>query len=503
MVVRFLIHFDHDDDGAFALDLTPHTLSARWRLGLNNPDDPMAALTRAEIELHDPDGRYQPDSGLLTMGHMLRIQSDDSQTLRTHFMGQVVAISPYTGVRRLRLTLEGPERGLWQHPARIPSMVNARADSAIAAVLDSVPLRRAALSGRSLPDHTDTIINQCAIFPPESMPRQFEAGISRFAWLDQAGLSPQTSAADLLASFAACERGRFYVDREGRARFLNRHHLLSDTTVRAAFIDSAALEMAEGPALVNDLRVRFQPRRIGTANSLLWSASSSLRLDPGQIRLISAPYRDADGNPAGALSLIPLARGEHYRATARADGSGMDESLMVSARVAAAGSASALIELRSRAGYDLYVHDLTLRGTPILNEPPLEIEARDSLSISQHGERRLTLDLPALSDAEDAGRIAAYELLRRADPQLRAVALSTSGHRHPDEVLSLTLFDRIRIEDSLSGHRGEYFIVAEEHVVSQAGFRHELRWLLLPADDDRFLLIDHSSVNSPRVLMPY
>jgi hypothetical protein len=122
-----------------------------------------------------------------------------------------------------------------------------------------------------------------------------------------------------------------------------------------------------------------------------------------------------------------------------------------------------------------------------------------------YGLQRAVLNLPALSDIETAHAFAQYELSRRKHPQGTIRTLTTTPQDHPTHALSLTLFDRIHISETHSGHSAQdYFIIGEAHHVSSGGAHHRVTWTLEPADSQRFVIINNSTINdSTKVLTPY
>ena len=75
-----------------------------------------------------------------------------------------------------------------------------------------------------------------------------------------------------------------------------------------------------------------------------------------------------------------------------------------------------------------------------------------------------------------------------------------SGTSHLTQVLERTLFDRITIAETQTGHTADYFIIAEEHAVDLGGFRHTVSWLLEPAAASAFWIIGTSLLDQDTIL---
>ena len=128
----------------------------------------------------------------------------------------------------------------------------------------------------------------------------------------------------------------------------------------------------------------------------------------------------------------------------------------------------------------------------------MTLEADDQVSITFYGLQTLTLDVPTLTDVEEADEMARYEVARRKDPRGRGRRLVTNTVLSETQVLARTLFDRITVQESQTGHSGDYFIVAESHQVAQNG--HEVEWLLEPVDGDVYFIVGEHKPNGTHVL---
>jgi hypothetical protein len=122
-----------------------------------------------------------------------------------------------------------------------------------------------------------------------------------------------------------------------------------------------------------------------------------------------------------------------------------------------------------------------------------------------YGLKSAVWNLPALSNIEVAQAFATYEVTRRKHPSGTVRTLSAIARDHSTQVLGLTLFDRIRIAESQTGHSAQdYFIIGESHHVSKGGLQHQVIWTLEPADSTRFVIIDNSNIDSSsEVIVPY
>lgn len=502
MAISYVIAIDQNDDGDF-VDLneafTQDVLAMRWRLGMKQPFDSFSAPSWAQIVVRSDSRAYSPEVNPLLPGKRLRIQSDDG-TLRTHFTGFISHIEPQPGDlggKTAVIHAQGPERWFDESRVRLNPQSNVTADQVIDQILDQTTLRRPVLDGYMIVGVSGyNLVGTHRLFG-EAIARSLEAGKSIFAYAgDTWGSGIEAGAA--LREVASSERGRLWINRDGEVVFYNRHHTLVDTVSDASFSDSMdALEYAYGADIVNRVRVRILPRSIGAPGTILWQLASPQILAPDAIHRLVAHYRDENANPLGAVSVDVPQPVEDYTVLSS---SGADLTGMVEVQLIEAGASAALLEIQNRSGKTARLMSLTLSGTPLHRGDEITLEQQDAFSITFYGPKTLSLNLPALTSIDEADQIARYELARRKDPRGTVHSLSLSTWNHAAQVLSRTLFDRITITETQTGHSAPYFIIAEEHDVDLGGARHHVRWLVEPADSETFFIVGLHTLGSDRVL---
>lgn len=497
MSMIYTVQLDRSDDGAWndaGEDVTPQVLALAWRIGMAAPGDAVAAPGWARITLRSTG---QP---LPTPGTGLRLLADAGDGPQLLFIGQVARIEPAPGEYGPRTLMIHAECGLaaLQHGSiGMAAAQSLRTDELIRRALDAARLRYPALEGLLLLDDAAQI------------------GVGRLAgaaWtgtLDEGRstcrpggkLDERRSPAAWIAAAVERERGRFFTTRTGAVRFLQRQALLKESAPLASFSDDmAGLALAYGADFANRVELRVQPGIVGEANALLWQMAQPLRLEPGQTLHLRAFYRDQAGRRVGALALDALRPGMDWQASDSAAGSGADRTALVEIRVEEAGSDGALLALRSlERSRALYLTRLELRGTPLLPGDPALLALEDGLSQTRHGLRVMQLAPALLDDLGEAEQIARYELARRSQPRSVAHWIEIDLRQHP-AALGRTLYERIALHETQSGHSGQYWIISEEHAVLAGGARHWLRWLLEPCDDARFIELDAAPLDGLRAL---
>lgn len=119
-------------------------------------------------------------------------------------------------------------------------------------------------------------------------------------WVRQGGYSDQEKDTfDVyrgIRDITAAERGKFYFDRDGKAVFWNRHHILDKDTIDASF-DDAMTDMkytfASLDQTKNEIIVTCHPRSVTPGPTTLWELKDAvIRVAPGARREVYVKYKD-------------------------------------------------------------------------------------------------------------------------------------------------------------------------------------------------------------------
>lgn len=504
MTIRYSIVIDGDHDGRAENEIRGQVIEMRWRLGMRQAYDSLAEKSWARVTVDNRTGAFSPERNRLTPGTRLRIQSLHDGSARTHFSGVLSHIEPEAGdwSRKLAIIhLHDMQVWLESSPARLPPQVDVTADQVIEALLAGAAIVPAAIAGYCLINIAGyNNIDAVRIFAPLRPPQRLERGKTRFAYVGD-WWRETTSIRAAIGDIVASERGRFYVDRAGKAVFLNRHKTLVHDSIAAEFDDNmSGMDYSYGDQRLNQLTLLMRPREIGVEDSLLWQLPSALRIAPRSEIDVTLRLRDDRDQPVGLLRVDRLIS----RFFLSADGSGDEITRNVAAEVLRAEASSAVVRVRNRRRQAVYLTLLRLHGQALYRRDPLGIVLDDGEGMYRYGIKRLTLDLPALSDIATAQAFAAYEVARRKHPRGTIHSLQINAREQP-AALKLSLFDRIRISERQTGHtEKDYFIIGEEHRVNAGGKSHEVSWTLEPADSTRFVIVNQSAINnSAEVLTPY
>ncbi len=505
MSIQYSIAIDRNQDGNFADEISGQVLEMRWRLGMQKAYDSMAEKSWARITLRNPGGALSPERNPLTAGTSVRIQSTDGGQKRTHFTGAISRVEPDTGAwsrKSAVIHLQDIQAWLESSPARLPPQVDVTADQVIRALLAQATIRPAVIAGFCLIDVAGfNLVDSARIFPPQRPPQTLESGKTRFAYVGD-WWRDSTSIRAAIGDIVASERGRFYVNRDGELAFLNRHYTLVQDALSAQFDDNmSGMAYSYGDQRLNRLSLLMRPREIGARDTLLWQLQGTMRIEPRSEFEMTLRLVDERGEPIGLLAVDRLV--SHFQETPDAGADMITTD--VSAQIAQAGATSAVVYIRNHRRSPVYLTLLRLHGQPLYRRDPLEIVEEDGEGIYRYGLKQQSMELPALSDIATAQAFAAYEVARRKHPRGTVNSLRVNAREHPAAALSASLFDRIRISETQTGHQArDYFIIGEEHHVSAGGRNHEVTWTLEPADSTRFVIVDDSLIgDSDEVLAPY
>lgn len=510
MAATYTIAIDRDDDGDFVdsgEDITSDVIVARWRLGMHGPQDSVAEPGTAHITIRNQSRTYSPECNALLPGQVLRIQSDDGTTVRTHFTGHISHVEPLPGEQGERTAVihaVDASAQLGQYRVRLPPQTSVRADEVIDQILDLVPLRRTKLKGYWLlgrVDHGELGTN--TRLPIATIARSLQTGQTVFAYVGDTW-GDGVTAIEAIRQVVEAERGQFFIDRDGQAVFYDRHTLLGDTTSAATFDDDmAAMTYGYGAEVVSRVQVRLIPRSEGVAGTALWQLESAQRLpdsaaDVGQI---VARFRDDNDRPIGALAVIDPVPGLDYLANTAEDGSGLDVTADVDVVLRGADFSAATLEIRNISGRVAFLQaGAQVRGTPLYTGDPLLIEQTSHASLNLYRPQALLFDLPALDSVAQAESLARFELARRKTPRGQVRSLTLTNQTHEAQILARTLFDRITVQETQTDHAADYDIVAEAHEVDLGGHRHRVTWTLMNAEASTFWVLGRDKLNQTTIL---
>lgn len=285
------------------------------------------------------------------------------------------------------------------------------------------------------------------------------------------------SALDALASVVASERGFVYWSRNNLIEFRNRTWRYDSddevSTLSATFDnDYDFMEYDYGLDLINDVAVKFYPRKLNGSTTTIWELDESIVLAPSGSETIIARYRSDKDNrfKVGATNV--------------AIGVNTVTATINKTLTPYANSCKILLEnpnaLNSRTQTAL-----SLTGNEIRDFNPITVQAEDATSIAAYGRKTMQLDLKLVATRADAKQIRDLELARHKDPRghVRSITITNRNADRDELIVDLEVGMKIRVIEDQTQHDGTYIIMGEEHKTKKAHAYHEVTYFLEPAVD--------------------
>ncbi len=492
MTTRWTIAIDWNRDGAYT-DETSRVLSAKWTLGFQQAFLNVANEATLNLTMRNADKRFSPEdtagplSGKLAPLRPVKIESNDGTTTRRHFSGWVQSIHPAAnrnGERTAAILATGAMRFLKTAESKIQLQENQRSDQIIAALVNEVIFPTALSDSWVLGDEAYGKLSQSTYLTKIIADSDYEAGALSFNmagdnWARQGGYPDQDKDTfDVyrgIRDITAAERGKFFFDREGKAVFWNRHHILDKDRLDASFHDDmTAMQYAYASPeqTKNEIIVTCHPRDIDDEPTTLWELKNAvIRVAPGETREVYVKYTDEKNQRIGgkevAVADVEFAKGSCI-ATVEAKANGAN-----------------LVFKNESDAIEAIVEKCLVKGRKIVDEGQMDARAIDQPSVSYFGRRTMHINLPSIDDLDQAQHIADFERNRSKTPFGLAKSLTLQSHaedggaRHADQ-LGLTIGSLIRLQETQTGHDGRYFVIGEAHELSPGGKHWTSSWYLEP-----------------------
>jgi hypothetical protein len=517
---------DWDRDGDFSEtneDITSYVQQMTFNCGFRQAFQDTADEMRATFTLWNDDQRFSPEfSGgplygidwLLRPVKVLAVLPvvDNSGNPVVDGMGNPVVvervmwrgwtdpIQPAWNVRGTKIAIlsaTGPRRFLTGTKVFIPVQENKRSDEIIRVVLDKVKVPPAVANGPwalGVPGYSE--IGITTYLQSQGLSYSLEQGRQTFEYAADTWEDGIT-ALDAIDRTVKAERGRFYFNREGRAVFWNRHHLMKKTAVDDTITDDfQGATYGYGENLANIVNLRYKPRSLDDAAGTLWVMNDPIRIRRRDEKTLRARFGEQESD--SKVSALDVEMPKTADGTlVFSQGSATIKGWEVDAR-------GAKFTLKPVGKIACRVTHIEIRGRKLTAYNDTEINVQDGESRFLHGESTFSLSLEMLNDGDAAERIARYELARRKTPR---GAIKTLHLRGVDDtkvlkMLNLTVGNRITLTEAQTGNSADYFIIGEEHQVSEALMVHDVTWTLEPASTQKFWVLGVSRLGIDTVLAP-
>jgi hypothetical protein len=487
-MTTWAVHVDWAKNGHFndPLDaIWPDVVAVTWRLGLRKPYQSLADESTCQIVLRNHDGKYNPEesasplAGYLLPQRPVQISANGQSLWRgwtERLEPQWSPASTQTGRTEVVLHCIGAKQFLQEAAVNLPLQQNKRGDQIVAEVLRRVVLPPATFQGWILGKVGFSELGVSTRLARESDYSTLDEGLLTFRYYGDSSAAEQDGYR-ILKDITEAERGKFFFDRLGKAVWWNRARLLDSSAVvgvvdstGSAGIRPQALDYHYGASLSNCVRITLYPRQEESGSIVLWNLSKPIALAPGERLQFEAPYQDTTQQAVGALT-ASLTGATFSTGTATLSLTSQAE--------------RGLVALHNTSTAPATLTALQIVGQALTSRQWMVIQADDADSIRAYGRRgELKLNLRALEDLSEAHDIADLELRRRATPrgEVRSFSvLNQADNSANAQQLAWQIGTRLQVRLPELGHQAEYFILGEEHQVSQGGQVHQTTYALEPA----------------------
>ncbi len=496
MPTTWTIAIDWDRDGNFSGehdDVTRRLVKAEWFVGLQRPFKEAADGSTLLLTLKNEDRRFSPEyssgslHGNLAPLRPVKIESNDGSSTRIHWSGWISAIIPTagkSGAREAAILAHGAMHFLKAAETQIELQENQRSDQIIDALVQEVIFPHSLSHSWVIGDSVYSRAGASTILSELRASADYEEGklwlkMAGHNWVRQGAYADEPSDTfDVyrgIRDVAAAERGKFFFDREGKAVFWNRHHILDNDQVDASFQDDMSdmqYAFASPEQTKNEIIVTCHPRSVDQRPSTLWELKNAvIRVAPGDTREVYVKYKDEKDKRIGGKEVevadVEFAKGSCL-ATVEAKANGAN-----------------LVFKNESDSQEAIVERCRVIGRKIVDEGQMDARAIDQSSITYFGRRTLNINLPSIDDLDQAQFIADFERDRRETPFGMAQSISLQSHaqnggaRHADQ-LDLNVGSLIRLRETQTAHDANYFIIGESHELAGGGQHWRTTWYLEP-----------------------
>jgi hypothetical protein len=184
----------------------------------------------------------------------------------------------------------------------------------------------------------------------------------------------------------------------------------------------------------------------------------------------------------------------NYTANNAEDGSGVDYTSLVTAKLAETAATRARVEYTNNAPFDLWIQaGATIEGQAITDYGTFDMTAEDTTSIGSY--RRQSFTYPfVMDDVDVAESMARYLVDLWANPVGRIQSITLPAYQSDTtltQALTRTIGDRITLAETQTQASADYFIIGESFQL--AGKNVITTWTLEPADSQNYWLLGTTS----------
>ena len=446
----YFLNIDWNGDGGYGdtdEDVTSDLMSANIQRGFTGPMALVGTVARCTLVLRNNDKQYSPPvTSCAVPRRKARFYMEYNGASAVLFEGYLDRIAPVPGQYRA-------QKAVIECVDAMSILDNA--DGAVAASTHIYPHNLI----DSVVSHTYTPASTC-----------YEPGINPIPVSCDLWSNPETlrlyatpkeevRASDKIMDACKADWGRFFIDREGRPTFINRHHIVLDNTT-ALTLDDDMVEMGYhdfAGDVYNRVEITCHPRTVGEVYEVLAETiyDEGDKLKSSASKLINLPFKDPTNiaKEIGGRDLQTPIPGSDYIVTNDEGGEGDDVSTCVTLALSYFGN-RADVKLTNTSTSTLFLQSVKLRGIAIRTRDPHTAISESASSISSYLKRTLPLDIPLMSRPGDAQLLADYLIQRYKDPHHNIYNLlidANSSSTLMEATRDLELHHRIEVSETQTG----------------------------------------------------
>ncbi len=449
--------------------------SLNWQSGRSGYDDIMpsdgtcSVVLNNESRVFSPEYEAGPLYGYLVTGHGCEVQIRNSETDINEYSpawtGRLESFVIKPGRYRSREAEFKAIQGIMNFERDrldFDILLEATADEGLAQLFQNYrrPLNPYTfILDRSLLDYSAYIYDT-------AFDIDFETGSVVFEVIGD-GWKKTTDIAQAIADLTEAERGLFWVDRGGKARFRGRsfnEELETDlTTIDENVFQDGTYEY--GGEISNVIKVNFNPKRY-EINTLLYSTAEDNRIEvlAGQSKTVRLIFKREDESDIKALDVYSFSRTitdgtRSIYATYRSDtGAARNAALTIGYKKTRNG---VVVKMRNNSSIDTKV-DLQIYGTAIITDQEQTVEITDEDSILKYGRKVKVIDLPMIDNETEALAWAEAELDKHKDATGKFTSLTFTVTSDLLTMINDTpIGTHVYIEEYQTSNVGDSIVVGE------------------------------------------
>ena len=500
------------DYGGTYDDITDDVIKMSWQIGLAKPYDIIARDSTAEIYVKNASKKYSPAYssspiyGGLVRGKHVRIKSTYGATTTTWFVGFILSIEPMAGAymdRQTRIVCEGWFSLAQRITCKIPIQLNKTADEVIQTILEETSIKPPVLLqswvlGVSTLEETTKL----------GAISDYYSGYSGVLNLGVSGdWSSNTSVYGAVSEVTGREGGgRFIQTREGTLEFWDRYYFIRQRPSAETFTNSFVELNYKYGDMYNSITVPYNTKTIGTTPEVLSINNDVTKIEAGATANVTFRYIDSDTGLAISGSTVskPVQTTDYTGNTAE-DGSGTDVTGYVTAELFEEYGNSAVIQYTNSYSATVWIQaGAQIKGIKIVNIGGMEYTVQDVASIASIGVIPYVYPYQ-LENLETAQYLASYILNKRTNTT--GIVESLSYYTNTSATLmqathDICIGERITVAETQTAINSEYHVVGEKHDVLQGKGIHLVSFILEPADETNYWILDTSALEYETIIGP-